>query len=140
MGGVLRETGFAETASLPGLIGPTGGEGQIGILARKAWQRSLLKALPGESVQPSCGEVMAYFRGRKGLGVRLAERLRAAGLRCRLARRGSQFGAEGEDGFTLRADAAEDWKQLMEVCSESEAPERVVYLWTLDEPRKPILC
>src|SRR5205823_4758112 len=29
---VLRETGFGETASLPGLIGPTGGEGQIGLL------------------------------------------------------------------------------------------------------------
>ena len=32
---VLRETGFSETMSLPGLIGPTGGEGQIGLLARK---------------------------------------------------------------------------------------------------------
>jgi SAM-dependent methyltransferase len=31
----LRESGFCETASLPGLIGPTGGEGQIGLLARK---------------------------------------------------------------------------------------------------------
>src|SRR4029453_16895182 len=34
--GVLQEAGFVETASLPGLIGPTGGEGQIGLLARKA--------------------------------------------------------------------------------------------------------
>src|SRR4029453_12786437 len=37
---VLRETGFDETASLPGLIGPTGGEGQIGLFARKAWHES----------------------------------------------------------------------------------------------------
>ena len=35
---VLREAGFSETASLPGPIGPTGGEGQIGVLARKAWR------------------------------------------------------------------------------------------------------
>ena len=34
---VLQETGFAETASLPGLIGPTGGEGQVGLLARKSY-------------------------------------------------------------------------------------------------------
>ena len=33
---VLRESGFAETASLPGLLGPEG-EGQIGLLARKSW-------------------------------------------------------------------------------------------------------
>src|SRR6185503_2388538 len=34
----LTQAGFAETASLPGLIGPTGGEGQIGLLARKFYQ------------------------------------------------------------------------------------------------------
>ena len=35
---VLRKVGFSETASLPGLIGPTGGEGQFCMLARKAWE------------------------------------------------------------------------------------------------------
>ena len=34
----LREAGFNEVASLPGLIGPTGGEGQIGLLARKSYE------------------------------------------------------------------------------------------------------
>ncbi len=33
----LSDAGFAETASLPGLRGPRGGEGQIALLARKAW-------------------------------------------------------------------------------------------------------
>ena len=42
---VLRETGFGETASLPGLIGPTGGEGQIGLLARKACEESAARAI-----------------------------------------------------------------------------------------------
>ncbi len=37
---VLRQSGFSETASLPGLIGPTGGEGQFCMLARKAWQEA----------------------------------------------------------------------------------------------------
>ena len=32
----LKQSGFAETTSLPGLHGPDGGEGQIGVLARKA--------------------------------------------------------------------------------------------------------
>ena len=141
---LLRETGFAETASLPGLIGPTGGEGQIGILARKAWQEVASEgAAEGESlVQHQVAEKSwLIFADEKGLGASVAERLRTAGLRCRLARRGSQFGAEGEDGFTLRADAAEDWKQLMEVCSGEAPTERVVYLWTLDEPSEtdPVL-
>ena len=32
----LKQSGFAETISLPGLHGPDGGEGQVGLLARKA--------------------------------------------------------------------------------------------------------
>ena len=140
---VLRESGFSETASLPGLIGPTGGEGQIGILARKAWQEVALKtAAEAESLdqQQIAEKSWLVFGDEGGLGVRLAERLRAAGMLCRIVRRGSQFSAEGEDGFTVRANAAEDWKQLMEACS-GEAPERIVYLWTLDEPSEadPVL-
>ena len=140
---VLRETGFSETASLPGLIGPTGGEGQIGILARKGWPDvASTRAAEAESVdqQQPAEKSWLVFADDNGLGVRLAERLRAAGTRCRLVRRGSQLGAEGEDSFTIRADAPEDWKQLMEVCS-GEAPERIVYLWTLDEPQEtdPVL-
>src|SRR6185436_15106658 len=35
---VLEEAGFDEVGSLSGLIGSTGGEGQVGLFARKAWQ------------------------------------------------------------------------------------------------------
>ena len=42
---VLRETGFAETASIPGLKGPEG-EGQIGLFARKQWQEVALASDP----------------------------------------------------------------------------------------------
>ena len=121
---VLRESGFSETASLPGLIGPTGGEGQIGILARKAWEEVALKtAAEAEPLdqQQIAEKSWLVFADEGGLGVRLAERLRAAGMLCRIVRRGSQFSAEGEDGFTVRANAAEDWKRLMEACS-GEAP------------------
>src|SRR6201999_334899 len=41
---VLHDAGFGETASLPGLIGPTGGEGQMALLARKAWQPAAVEA------------------------------------------------------------------------------------------------
>ncbi len=40
--------------------------------------------------------------------------------------------AEENDAFTLRAEEPADWKQLLEACLE-EAPERLVYLWSLDE-------
>ena len=132
---VLRESGFPETASLPGLIGPTGGEGQIGILARKTWQEVAPKTAEAESLnqQQITEKSWLVFADEGGLGVRLAERLRAKGVLCRIVHRGSQFSAEGEDSFTVRADAAEDWKQLMEACS-GEAPDRIFYLWILDEP------
>ncbi len=133
---VLREAGFCETASLPGLIGPTGGEGQIGVLARKAWRESLRQSSAElEALMESPEEIVAYFRGRlRGLGDRLASRLRATGARCRVAHRGSDFAPAGMDAFTLRAEAPEDWKQLLEECAGDAPPQRLVYLWTLDEP------
>ena len=80
MGAGVRETGFAETASLPGLIGPTGGEGQIGVFARKAW----ISRLPAIRRRPRLpwsarGYVMAHLCGQSGLGDRLASRIRAIG-------------------------------------------------------------
>jgi SAM-dependent methyltransferase len=50
---VLREVGFAETVTLPGLTGPEG-EGQIGLLARKSWQSPAVTAttLPAEPLDP----------------------------------------------------------------------------------------
>ena len=132
---VLRETGFSETASLPGLIGPTGGEGQIGLFARKAWHQSASgNSAPMEALVELPGErSWLVFADGSGAGDRLASRLRATGARCRVAHRGSDFAAEG-DAFTLRAEAPEDWKQLLEACAGDAPPQRFVYLWTLDEP------
>ncbi len=56
------EVGFAETTSLPGLHGPDGGEGQIGVLARKAGRDT--SADPDSQSDRSAGrEIVAHLRG-----------------------------------------------------------------------------
>jgi len=133
---VLRETGFSETASLPGLLGPEG-EGQIGLLARKSWHDS---ASAASSSAETPLEILTekswlIFADASGLGDGLASRLHSAGARCRVARRGDHFALEGSDIFALRAEVLDDWKQLLHECANDTPPERFVYLWSLDEPR-----
>ncbi|MGB7838745.1 MAG: SDR family NAD(P)-dependent oxidoreductase, partial [Terrimicrobiaceae bacterium] len=133
---VLREVGFSETASLPGLIGPRGGEGQIGLLARKRW----VDSAPKESTAQPDAEIpneksWLMFADSSGLGDRLAERLRAAGAQCRVVHRGAAFRCDHKDSFTLRAEVLEDWKRLFEACAHDAPPERLIYLWTLNEPQ-----
>ena len=126
---VLRESGFCETASLPGLIGGTGGEGQIGLLARKSGS---------EIDQPSevaCDapeeKSWLVFADAGGLGEALVKQLREAGARCLVARRGDKFEFDGTDTFTLRPEIFEDWHQLIK--SSGKPPlERIVHLWNLD--------
>jgi hypothetical protein len=130
---ILREAGFEETASLPGLIAPEGGEGQIGVLARKAPAHATEESIAVETVQEGLKETSwLIFADRSGLGMRLASRLRKSGARCRVAHRGFDYAAGEADTFTLRADALEDWKQLLEATAD-DFPERLVYCWTLDE-------
>ena len=137
---VMRETGFGETASLPGLIGPTGGEGQIGLFARKALdQPASGDSAPADAPVELPGDTSwLIFADSSGMGDRLASRIRASGARCRIARRGSAFVPAGMDAFMLRAEAPEDWQQLLEACAGSARPQRLVYLWILDEPAEGI--
>ena len=130
---VMREAGFSETASLPGLRGPRGGEGQIGLLARKAWHEVAVIESP-RPVETPAEKSWLVFADASGVGDRLAGLLAATGVRCRVARRGGQFALEGVDAFTLRAEAPEDWQQLLEAWADDAPPERLVYLWSLDEP------
>jgi len=126
---VLKEVGFAEATSLPGLIGPTGGEGQMTLLARKAWQEPA-----GETaavLDAPAEKSWLIFADASGFGDQLAAQLRAAGARCRVATRGSEFATTGVDTFTLRAEAPEDWSRLLKSCTDV-APEHIVYLWNLD--------
>ena len=39
----------------------------------------------------------------------------------------------------VRAEVAEDWKQLFQTCADDAPPDRIVYLWTLDEPARGLL-
>ncbi|MDZ4405947.1 SDR family NAD(P)-dependent oxidoreductase [Prosthecobacter sp.] len=127
---VLQEAGFSETASLPGLLRPNGGESLIGLLARKAWTAPAASA-PAVT-ETSAEKSWMVFADDSGLGERLVAQLRIAGVRCRMAKRGNGFVDEGADTYTLRAAAPEDWRQLLEACVD-EAPERFVLLWNLNE-------
>jgi acyl transferase domain-containing protein/acyl carrier protein len=126
---VLQETGFVETASLPGLIGPTGGEGQVGLLARKSYEEA---AVSGQ-IQLQAPEEKSWlvFADASGVGEALVSRLRALGAKCLVARQGNHFKFDGNDAFTLRPGTLEDWQQLVKNCQDS-SPERIVYLWNLD--------
>ncbi len=127
---VLIETGFSETASLSGLIRSQGGESLIGLMARKPWSEPI--ATVPAIVEAPAEKSWLVFADTSGLGENLATQLRLSGLRCRIAHRGVAFESTGADAFTLRAEAPEDWKQLLQSCAD-EAPERFVFLWSLDE-------
>jgi acyl transferase domain-containing protein/NADPH:quinone reductase-like Zn-dependent oxidoreductase/SAM-dependent methyltransferase/acyl carrier protein len=126
---VLHETGFAETAALPGLCGPEG-EGQIGLLARKP--SAAVAAPPSPFDELPSEKSWLVFDDASGLGQPLAKNLRAAGRRCRIVRRGHDFAALENDSFTLRPEMPEEWDKLFEACANDIPPERIVYLWNLD--------
>ena len=127
---VLRESGFSETSSLAGLVRPNGDESLIGLLARKEWigPENIPQSVDGTPVEKS----WFVFADASGLGDRFAAQLRGSGVRCRVAHRGGSFAEEGPDRFTLRSEMPEDWKQLLEACTE-ESPERFVFMWSLDK-------
>ena len=127
---VLSETGFSETASLSGLIRSQGGESLIGLMTRKPWSEPIATA--PAIVEAPAEKSWLVFADSSALGETLATQLRLSGVRCRIAHRGAAFESKGADAFTLRAEAPEDWKQLLQACAD-EAPERFVFLWSLDE-------
>jgi acyl transferase domain-containing protein/NADPH:quinone reductase-like Zn-dependent oxidoreductase/SAM-dependent methyltransferase/acyl carrier protein len=125
---LLRETGFDETTSLPGLMGRYG-EGQIVLLARKsedapAALESVVEFPPEKS--------WLVFADDGGMGEALAARLRANGAICKIVRRGTAFSAPETDTFTVRPQALEDWQQLFQAYAGDAGLERIVYLWNLD--------
>ena len=124
---LLQETGFVETTSLPGFIGQFG-EGQIAILGRKAYE----SPAPSHSVsEVPTGKSWLIFADESGIGKSLAERLRTSGAHCRTVHRGTAYRVLATDTFTIRPEAPEDWRQLLQACTGEEL-ERIVYLWNLD--------
>ncbi|HET7239340.1 MAG TPA: SDR family NAD(P)-dependent oxidoreductase, partial [Terrimicrobiaceae bacterium] len=138
---VLRASGFSETASVPGPIGPTGGEGQMAVLARKPWSEAASdRPADAETIDRAPEETSwLIFADHSDLTARLISRLRESGARYRVVHRGSQFATDGANAFTLRADVLEDWKQLLAACADDAPPQRLVYLWTLDDPDDSVL-
>lgn len=128
----LRDVGFAETLSMPGLHGPDGGEGQIAVLARKAGVETITIADESAS-EAQIESSWIVFADESGLGNEIAAKVTAAGSRCRVVRRGKKFTKAANDQFTICADEPEDWKKLFATLLDDAAPEHLVYLWTLDE-------
>jgi len=129
-GKIISECGFSETASLAGLVRPQGGESLIGLMARKPWAEPV-KAAAAEVESPA-QKSWLVLADSSDLGENLAIQLRLSGVRCRLARRGTAYASGESDTFTLRAEVPEDWQLLLQECAD-EVPERIVYLWSLDE-------
>jgi acyl transferase domain-containing protein/NADPH:quinone reductase-like Zn-dependent oxidoreductase/acyl carrier protein len=126
---VLKESGFAESTSLAGLLGSTGGEGQIGLLARKAWTE--IEMIPW-LVEPLEEKSWLIFADAGGLGDELAARLRSTGASCQMVTIGEGFAATGPETFTVRVEVPEDWQELLLACNQTTPLERIVYLWALD--------
>ncbi len=59
--------------------------------------------------------------------------LTAAGVALPHRAPGQEIRLRKRDAFTIRADEPADWKQLFATLAGDAAPERIVYLWTLDE-------
>lgn len=124
----LKHAGFAETTSIPGLQGPEG-EGQVGIFGRKGGEAVAENSAAEIPVEAS----WVIFADESGLGAEVAAQVNAAGSNARIVRRGGKFAATDAGGFTVRADEPEDWKQLFSALLADTPPERIVWLWTLDE-------
>jgi len=128
---VLREVGFAETCSIPG-IHVEDGEGQIAVLARKAAaELGNVELVNDEETQVEASWVV--FADASDLADVIASRVAASGGRCRVVKRGKTFSKSKGDRFTVRADEAEDFKTLFTEWQQDAPPEHLVYLWTLDE-------
>ena len=128
---LLREVGFAEADTLPGLPAPGGGEAQIGLLARKKSARSESAT---EELAPAslAGQRWVIFADGAGLGAGLAARLHSAGAECRVVTRGDEFHAVDMQTTLVRPESAEDWERLAEAWLSDGLPQRFVWLWALD--------
>jgi hypothetical protein len=110
---VLRETGFAETASLPGLIGPTGGEGQIGLLARKFYQ----EVAPAETrLERPEEKSWLVFADVSGVGDGLVSRCANLAPGAASPRRETISSSMATTLLPCDRGTLEDWQKLVKDC------------------------
>jgi NADPH:quinone reductase-like Zn-dependent oxidoreductase/SAM-dependent methyltransferase/acyl carrier protein len=129
---VLREVGYAETCSMPG-IRVQDGEGQIAVLARKADEVEVSAPVQESTDETPVEASWVVFADESGLGEKIASKVTAHGGRCRVVRRGKGLVKNKGDQFTVRANEPEDYKTLFSEWQQDAPPEHLVYLWTLDE-------
>ncbi|MFM8808274.1 MAG: beta-ketoacyl synthase N-terminal-like domain-containing protein, partial [Chthoniobacterales bacterium] len=127
---VFRECGFVETASLPGLAGPEGGESQFMALARKDGAKS---AAQEPAASDLAGTNWLIFTDESGLGAHVAASIQTGGGKCASVRKGTAFAAD-ETGYCLDPSGEEDWIKLADALS-AEVPGRILYLWSLEPSR-----
>jgi len=125
---LLRECGFEQTASLPGLAGPQGGESQFMVLARK----------PGAVGRTQAGTLSPaqswlIFAGDCALAASIAGAVRNGGGQCTIVREGTGF-ATNEEGHLIDPSAEADWMKLADALA-GEVPRRLLYLWSLQTGR-----
>lgn len=127
---VLRDAGFTQTASLPGLRNAQGGEAQIVLLARKdpAPAPAAAASIEGAPEEKS----WVVFADEGGAGSDLTSLLRSKGARCRVVTRGERPKNDA-DHFCVRPNVPEDWDNLVQWWSSEDPPQRFVYLWSLDD-------
>jgi acyl transferase domain-containing protein/SAM-dependent methyltransferase/acyl carrier protein len=117
---LVAEAGFSEVASLPGLRGPNGGEGQFEMLARKAWVAPKRIEPESRSDEPAEQSWIVFADGST-LAEELCAKVEAVGGTCRLVHRN-----EGPETPAAWVERLNEW------IAES-VPNRLVWLWSLDE-------
>jgi len=113
----LGETGFAETASLPGLLGPEG-EGQIGPSRSEGLARLRRRWVPvtgKKQMESAVEKSWVIFADASGLGDQLVSQLQQEVPGAVSHAVEIIFRSTGRTHSTLRAEVPEDWKQLLRV-------------------------
>jgi acyl transferase domain-containing protein len=97
------------------------------------WIASSNASASSQSVAPKRCLILA---DDEGTGRALADVLHGRGVRCVLARRGSDFASDPGGGLRLRPGEARDYERLLEQFRETArgSPDAIVHLWSLDRP------
>ena len=97
-----------------------------------AWPHQPLPVEPVAASRPAAGQRhWLLLADRAGVGAALATTLRADGDTVTLVQAGATYQQRDADTFTIRADVADDYRQLL---AALPAPVGVVHLWSLDIP------
>jgi acyl transferase domain-containing protein/acyl-CoA synthetase (AMP-forming)/AMP-acid ligase II/acyl carrier protein len=95
------------------------------------WRRAPLPPAAATAA-PAAGRWL-LFADARGLGDRLAARLRGAGAQVVSVRRGERFERSGEDAYTLAPAAPAEYERLLEqLRAAGRMPSDIVHLWSLD--------